>query len=126
MDSTGFFFFFCFHQFFVFSLIIFFFFFSFLFHNQIYTTWQLGHEGSLSMVMLWLQMPGNLLVIFFQGILNRSDISTWAPYFFQFIQQIVLLAMCYFFKLKRAIATDASELSLLTNGLEDSDVLGVQ
>lgn len=78
------------------------------------------------MVMLWLQMPGNLLVIFFQGILNRSDVSTWAPYFFQFIQQIVLLAMCYFFKLKRAVASDGSELSLLTNGLEESDVFGLE
>jgi hypothetical protein len=79
------------------------------------------------MFMLWLQMPGNLLVIFFQGILNRSDISTWAPYAFQFIQQIGLLVLCYIFKIKRSIVTnDGSELALLTNGalLEDSDVLG--
>jgi len=64
---------------------------------QIYTTWKMKSPGSLSVLMLVLQMPGSLLVIYFQAILNAADFTTWAPYFFQCIEQGILVVMCVVF-----------------------------
>jgi len=64
---------------------------------QIYTTWKMKSPGSLSVLMLLIQIPGSLLVIYFQAILNEADFTTWAPYFFQCVEQGILVAMCLIF-----------------------------
>jgi len=64
---------------------------------QIYTTWKMKSPGSLSVLMLLIQIPGSLLVIYFQAILNAADFTTWAPYFFQCIEQAILVVMCVIF-----------------------------
>jgi len=83
---------------------------------QIYTTWKLKSQGSLSIMMLLLQIPGALLVIFFQGVVNKADPTTWAPYVFGCIEQIILVAMCaafYFRNRNRTPSTIASETESL-------------
>jgi len=67
---------------------------------QIFTTWRMQTAGSLSISMLLLQVPGSLLVIFFQGILNKADITTWGPYVFGAIEQMILIVMLTFFWLR--------------------------
>jgi cystinosin len=64
---------------------------------QIYTTFVNKSQGNLSILMLLLQMPGALLVMFFQAILNKSDISTWLPYAFLFVEQFILVTLCVYF-----------------------------
>jgi len=61
---------------------------------QIYTTLKMKSAGSLSVLMLLLQMPGALIIIFFQGVLNGASYTTWAPYVFQAIQQLILIVIC--------------------------------
>jgi len=68
---------------------------------QIYTTWKMKSQGALSILMLLIQMPGALLVMFFQAILNSADVTTWAPYAFQFIEQLILTVMCILFNMKK-------------------------
>eukprot|EP01118_Nematostelium_gracile_P005978 TRINITY_DN190_c0_g1_i1.p1 TRINITY_DN190_c0_g1~~TRINITY_DN190_c0_g1_i1.p1 ORF type:complete len:262 (-),score=33.33 TRINITY_DN190_c0_g1_i1:47-832(-) len=60
---------------------------------QIYTTFINKSQGNLSIIMLLLQMPGALMVMFFQAILNGADVSTWLPYAFLFIEQLILVIM---------------------------------
>jgi len=75
---------------------------------QIWTTWKLQSAGCLSLVMLCIQMPGALLVVFFQGILNHAHFTTWAPYILGAIQQTILIVMIIIFYLrdKRRLKTD--------------------
>jgi len=63
---------------------------------QIYTTYKMKSPGSLSVLMLILQIPGSLLVMFFQAF-NHKDITIWLPYVFQFLQQSILVVMCVIF-----------------------------
>jgi len=67
---------------------------------QIYTTWKLRDSGALSVLMLLLQFPGSLLIIFFQGVLEKASITTWGPYLLGAIQQLVLIIMCIVFRIK--------------------------
>eukprot|EP01119_Soliformovum_irregulare_P006903 TRINITY_DN1930_c0_g1_i2.p1 TRINITY_DN1930_c0_g1~~TRINITY_DN1930_c0_g1_i2.p1 ORF type:complete len:291 (-),score=56.29 TRINITY_DN1930_c0_g1_i2:184-1056(-) len=67
---------------------------------QIFTTFRNKSAGSLSVLMLLMQLPGSLLVMYFQAILNAADFTTWMPYLFQFIQQVILVVMCAIFHFK--------------------------
>jgi len=64
---------------------------------QIWTTFKLKDPGSLSILMLLLQMPGALLVMYFQAILNAADASTWVPYAFLFLEELLLVIMCLYY-----------------------------
>jgi len=66
---------------------------------QIYTTWILQQAGSLSLPMLFIQLPGSILVIYFQIIVG-SDLTTWFPYVVTFLSQGILIAMCFYFMFK--------------------------
>jgi len=70
--------------------------------------------------MLMIQIPGALLVIIFQGLLNHADITTvcccfrsqvlfdflidnfsqWGPYLISGTQQMILVVMCIIFRQK--------------------------
>jgi len=80
---------------------------------QIYTTWKRKSPGSLSILMLILQMPGSLLVMFFQAVLNRSHVSIWVPYFFQFVEQLILVVLCAYFILQARKKKSGDETALL-------------
>jgi len=48
--------------------------------------------------MLLLQMPGAVLVVYFQGVVNHGDWTTWVPYVAQAIQQTILIALSIAFR----------------------------
>lgn len=64
---------------------------------QIFTTFQLGSAGSLSVVMLVIQLPGCLLTVFFQAVIGGADITTWGPYLVSAINIMILIIMCTVF-----------------------------
>jgi len=76
---------------------------------QIFTTYRARDPGNLSVLMLLLQMPGALLVMFFQAVLNSADITTWAPYAFLFLEQLILVVMCSIFSIQKRRNGDQSQ-----------------
>jgi len=90
---------------------------------QIYTTVKLKSAGSLSVTMILLQLPGALLVVFFQGVVNGADFTTWAPYIFGAIQMAILVALIFAFKLRDRARSpeDGERTSLLPNLVETFD-----
>jgi len=64
---------------------------------QIYTTWIRKSSGTLSILMLFIQFPGSLLVLYFQAFSFHSDITTWLTNFLGAIQQGSLLVICLIF-----------------------------
>lgn len=64
---------------------------------QIFTTFQLGSAGSLSVVMLLIQLPGCLLTVFFQAVIGGADFTTWGPYLISAINVMILIIMCLVF-----------------------------
>ena len=53
--------------------------------------------GSLSMLMLVIQTPGNLVIIAFQ-ILYQQSVSTWITYCFIFLEQAAILVLLILYK----------------------------
>jgi len=83
---------------------------------QIYTTWKLKSQGSLSLGMLLLQIPGALLVVVYQGILNEADFTTWVPYLLGGMEQVVLVLMVIVYKYRaKRLAENPDERILLIN-----------
>jgi hypothetical protein len=64
---------------------------------QIWTTWKLQAVGSLSVLMLSIQLPGTLLVIYFLGAVNNAHWSTLLPYVVTSLEFTLLIALCLFF-----------------------------
>eukprot|EP01087_Luapelamoeba_hula_P024382 TRINITY_DN9264_c0_g1_i1.p1 TRINITY_DN9264_c0_g1~~TRINITY_DN9264_c0_g1_i1.p1 ORF type:complete len:319 (-),score=33.46 TRINITY_DN9264_c0_g1_i1:173-1129(-) len=87
---------------------------------QIWTTWKLKDPGSLSVVMLCIQMPGALLVVFFQGFVNHGDWTTWVPYVATAFQEAVLIGLWAWFSItnrrkRAAVAHKETEVASLLN-----------
>ena len=62
---------------------------------QIIATLFYGHVGSLSIIMLALQVPGGLAVVVFNiFFVADPDITTWGPFLLSALQQLVLLIIC--------------------------------
>ena len=64
---------------------------------QIYSTFVARDPGELSIVMLIIQMPGSLIIIVYQGIINKASWTTWLPYICNAIELLVLIVMWFFF-----------------------------
>lgn len=64
---------------------------------QIITTWRLQAVGSLSLVMLLIQLPGILMVVYFHAIVNKGHWSTVLPFIATALQFAVLIILCSFF-----------------------------
>lgn len=64
---------------------------------QIWTTFRLRSAGSLSLAMLLIQLPGTLVVIYFQGFVNKAHWSTVLPYAVCVVEFLILIALCVFF-----------------------------
>jgi len=60
---------------------------------QIFTTIKNKSAGNLSLIMLAIQMPGALLVVFFQGFLMKANFSTWFPYIFSAAEMTILIVL---------------------------------
>lgn len=64
---------------------------------QIWTTFKLGSAGSLSVVMLLIQLPGTVAVIYFQAYVNKAHWSTVLPYIVSVIEFVILISLCFFY-----------------------------
>ena len=62
---------------------------------QIISTLRSGQVGSLSIIMLLLQVPGGFAVVLFNTVfVAEPNITTWGPFFLSATQQFVLLIIC--------------------------------
>ena len=85
---------------------------------QIFSTLRSGHVGSLSMIMLTLQVPGGLAVVIFNTVVSPSSITTWGPFVLSAAQQLILLVICIVFSVRdwrarRREAPEAEETAAL-------------
>jgi len=80
---------------------------------QIWTTFNLKSPGTLSILMLVLQMPGSLVVVFFQAVLNKADWTTWTPYLLTAVQQLILLILCLVYYLRERNQKTEQDKALL-------------
>ena len=48
-------------------------------------------EEGLSLVMFLIQTPGSAIIIVFQAILNKQNVSTWISYVFNFTEQLLIV-----------------------------------
>lgn len=67
---------------------------------QIILTARNRSVGALSIPMLCVQIPGAVLFVLYQSVIEEEAPLTWAPYTVACAQQSVLLAMCVVFKLR--------------------------
>ncbi len=67
---------------------------------QIFSTLRSGKVGSLSILMLALQVPGGLAVVIFNTVVEPSSITTWGPFVLSAAQQFVLLVICLVFSVR--------------------------
>jgi hypothetical protein len=87
---------------------------------QIWVTARNRHVGSLSIIMLALQTPGGLLIVFYNAFIDPSDWSTWLPFIFSASMQFILLVMCIAFtyrdwKKRKAVEGVTETAPLLPN-----------
>lgn len=64
---------------------------------QVVYTFRARSGGSLSIVMLLIQMPGNLGNAFFQAIVEQTGVSTFGPYLVSALAQLTLILMIVYF-----------------------------
>lgn len=67
---------------------------------QIWQTWRMQDGGSLSTLMLCLQAPGSLVIVYFLVFSSQENWTTWLPYFVSALEQFLLLGMLVFFKIR--------------------------
>ncbi|EAX91708.1 hypothetical protein TVAG_327170 [Trichomonas vaginalis G3] len=65
---------------------------------QMYTTFKLKTNGSLSILMLCIQAPGGLVNSLFLWLGQHDDWSTWISYMGAAVEQFILLGMCIYYK----------------------------
>jgi len=76
---------------------------------QIYKTFRAKDPGNLSLLLLLLQAPGSVLVVVFQGVLYRENVSTWLSFVVSGVMQFTLLVMCIIFKLRLRAAKPVTD-----------------
>ncbi|PRP87214.1 hypothetical protein PROFUN_01476 [Planoprotostelium fungivorum] len=87
---------------------------------QIWKTWTSKSEGSFSIIMLCIQIPGSMLIVFYLAVVSKQDFSTWIGFVLSVIAQIILLAMIIYFKcVNKKPNRDGSEESLLSSPEHD-------
>ena len=67
---------------------------------QIISTLRAGKVGSLSVLMLALQVPGGVAVVIFNTVVTPSSITTWGPFLLSAAQQFLLLCICIVFTVR--------------------------
>jgi len=67
---------------------------------QIYSTFRSKSVGSFSILMLLIQAPGSFVIIYFLIFVSHESISTWLSYVSAATQQLILLALLYYYARK--------------------------
>ena len=88
---------------------------------QIVYTIRTRDGGSLSLLMLCIQMPGALAAVYFQAIVEQEGITTFGPYLAGALEQFALIFILVYFRF-RAFRRRRKLLSLPTNGSASSVV----
>lgn len=68
---------------------------------QIYVLCRLRDAGSLSVVSLLMTLPGHVLTVIFQGVLQGGPVSAWLPSFFAGVETAILIVLVAVFWLVR-------------------------
>jgi len=90
---------------------------------QIYATFRRKSVGSFSILMLCIQCPGAILILYFFIFVSHEGVSTWLSYLSSVTQQLVLLAMLVYYdrKNKRGdMSVNQEERQTLLPPLEES------
>ena len=58
-------------------------------------------NDGLSLFMFLIQTPGSAVIIVFQAILNKQNITTWISYLFNFVEQLIIIVILIIFKIKK-------------------------
>ncbi|KAF8430474.1 hypothetical protein BGX38DRAFT_1251892 [Terfezia claveryi] len=82
---------------------------------QIYTTWKLGHVGSLSIPMMCIQTPGSFVWAISLAMREGTAWSSWITYVVTGILQGCLLAMCVMFDIQER-RSKAKGVGAVVNG----------
>jgi len=82
---------------------------------QLYTTFKAKHQGSLSLVTLFIQAPGSLAIVYFDAVQNHLSWTSWVPFLVSAIQQFILITMCiyYYIRNRKSKSTGEETESLL-------------
>lgn len=67
---------------------------------QIWLTWKLQEVGSLSIVMLCLQLPGDLVLVYVLAVVQKTNWTTILAYAVTAVEFAILLAMCIWFTVR--------------------------
>jgi uncharacterized protein with PQ loop repeat len=92
---------------------------------QIYATFKRKSVGSFSILMLCIQCPGSMLIVYFLIFVSHEQVTTWLSYVSSLVQQIILLILLiyYHFKAKRSVVNmsinTAEKEALLTTSTYD-------
>lgn len=89
---------------------------------QIITTCKLQDNGSLSLVYLGIQAPGGLISTSFLVFGQHENWTTWLPIFASCCQQIILLTICIFFKIKNRKLTSVLDSNPLITTNEKKNI----
>lgn len=99
---------------------------------QIYNTYKRKSVGSFSILMLCIQCPGSMLIVYFLIFVSKEQVSTWLSFVSSLVQQLVLLVLLayYHMKAQRSIVNlslnaDESE-TLLPPGEESETLLPIE
>jgi len=90
---------------------------------QLWKTWFSKTEGSFSIIMLLIQIPGSMLIVFFLAVVTKQDFTTWIGFVLSVIAQILLLGMIILFKIqkKRGVLTDEEKEHLVFSSKLDEE-----
>ncbi|GIQ84295.1 hypothetical protein KIPB_005758 [Kipferlia bialata] len=87
---------------------------------QIINTYRLKQQGSLSLIMLGIQMPGCGIIIIYYVFLDPQNWSTTIGYCFTFVQEVILVAFLVYYKLYyKGVVPDPSEVPQFFGGKKD-------
>ncbi len=86
---------------------------------QIIELLKIQEQGSLSLVMFFIQTPGTVVQIFLQ-IIDHQDWTTWIAYAVTFVEQVIIIVILIIFKYK---SNKPGELEPLINERYDNQAI---
>jgi uncharacterized protein with PQ loop repeat len=58
-------------------------------------------NDGLSLFMFLIQTPGSAIIIVFQAILNKQNVTTWISYLFNFVEQLIIIVILLILKVRK-------------------------
>ena len=67
---------------------------------QLYTSYKIKKEGSLSLIALFIHCIGCILTVIYQVILSKQDFTVGLPYLLGAILELFVIIVCVYYKNK--------------------------